>query len=664
MSTAIYTEQLRAATAELGFKLVKPPPSLPVADVAAAREHLLTLAHSQPQEKIIEATVKPILEEAWPVAELRELIQRLGVNPQGRSRADLGRQFVSLFLDPGRLALVFEQLDRETQEFYGLLLLNLEFNTVEPILNSIKVLKPFSQAPEYYLQRIAAAGLVLWQDQDYLRIPPSLQRFLPRIYLPAEIFAAPLPPKHQETPRHAYTVAQVQQFLALLTAHRVTRRPVRQWGGPEVRQRSVLSEPVPTPEATRTLTRLSTNESLWVELLAPEPLLDENAFSYLCQKLAMSPTTLEGLYHLLVAAGIVRPGSPVQVEPEILETFLTLEPGEQLTALARAFLYVDNWAPFWPLWRTGQVRVQALYRSYWGLSQSSQLLAQVLARLNHMCLRYLAMLPHDLWLDVQTVLAMLLALMPEPGSVIPSKTLQLSDVEGTWQGFLNAYMETLLTGPLHWLGLADIGRDRHGDFSAFRLQHLQDIVWGREKVSLLPTIPWHDEHAWQWQHETLLVRPPIPRAVMQMLQQWAEPAGVEQEMLCYRPDVQRLYAAFEAGESLATLQRAWVESVGSEPPAALSAWWQHWWERYGHVRLYPQQAILSTADELTMKEIQVAVPELREGVLGLINPRMALLRSEHLESLLKQLTLRGYMPKDLSTSEADASLPVLEGKQD
>jgi hypothetical protein len=78
----------------------------------------------------------------------------------------------------------------------------------------------------------------------------------------------------------------------------------------------------------------------------------------------------------------------------------------------------------------------------------------------------------------------------------------------------------------------------------------------------------------------------------------------------------------------------------------LAAWWDKWWACYGHVRLYPHQAVLITQDDFTMQELQVALPRFRETLLGMLNPRIALLHPKQVDFVLQTLEQRGYLPKE------------------
>jgi hypothetical protein len=66
----------------------------------------------------------------------------------------------------------------------------------------------------------------------------------------------------------------------------------------------------------------------------------------------------------------------------------------------------------------------------------------------------------------------------------------------------------------------------------------------------------------------------------------------------------------------------------------IQQWWQTWWERYGHIRLYTEQTTLVTRDEFTLQELQVALPSMRDAIMGLVTPRVALLQAEDADRIV------------------------------
>jgi len=643
-----YESLLQAATPALGYKLVPPPASRAVPDKAAAKQNLLNLARGIPKEVYLELVIERIIQESWPVTVLREEIEKLGVRPQGRTRADLSRQLITLFYDPGRLELVFRGLDKETQAFYAQLLLNLELGPWKSDRDAGLLLRSLSQPITTFTQRIVDVGLAFETGPGQISIPPYLLGNLPTIYVPSELLAAQ-PPQRVEVSRLAYTAIQIQQFLSFVGTRQMALRPMRQWVPPQDWQRTILRDVVPTPENVRSLSKIRQHESLVVEVLPPEPVLLAADLETFSRTLGLPAALVETLYHLLVALGFLRPGSLVQVEPALLELFVSLDPGEQLTAMARALPGLGIWGPCWQFWRDSHVRMQSHYRYYWDVISYWETAAQTFANLNQVLFQYLALLPHELWLAPDVVAEFLSKFIPKGEVLSPYRLLQFHDGRGSWDGFLRLYLEAMVTGPLHWLGLCDMGRDFGGRLTAFRLHHLQDVVWQREKALSLPPTVWKERERdhWAWKGEQFLLRPPVPGPVMRLLQLWADPAGIEMDWLVYRPSVQRLHTAFESGETSDTLAERWLQSAGAAPPPELLQWWQTWFQRYGHIRLYPNQALLLAEDALTMKEIQLTTAEMREGFLGFVDAKTALLRSGEVDRLLQQLKGRGYMPKEL-----------------
>ncbi len=116
----------------------------------------------------------------------------------------------------------------------------------------------------------------------------------------------------------------------------------------------------------------------------------------------------------------------------------------------------------------------------------------------------------------------------------------------------------------------------------------------------------------------------------------------------YRPDAEQLHQTFERGEDPASLSAAWRASLGFDPLPEIAAWWETWWSRYGHIRIYPVQALLQTRDATTLDELRVALPHLQDAIVSTLTPEAALLRSRDRGTLLDDLARQGYMPKEVA----------------
>ncbi len=129
---------------------------------------------------------------------------------------------------------------------------------------------------------------------------------------------------------------------------------------------------------------------------------------------------------------------------------------------------------------------------------------------------------------------------------------------------------------------------------------------------------------------------------------WAKPAGLSRSVARYRLDVERLHQTFEKGEDPTSLSAAWRAGLGFDPLPEIASWWETWWSRYGHVRIYPTQVLLQTRDALTLEELRVALPSFQDAIVSTLTPEAVLLRSEAADILLDDLARQGYMPKEIA----------------
>jgi hypothetical protein len=629
-----YASQLAEIKSDLGYRAVKP-----LASQAVRFTSEVTLSPDPVGE-----AVERIVTEEWPVAFIRQQIKELGGDPYGRARVDLAQQLVELFLDPSRIQVALASLRPETYDFFVQLLLNLRILRYLPGRQQVFLLRPFSTRPESLYDEVVGAGLGL-DAEGGLVFPEILLPRLPELYLSTPRLEAPGGFQEWEGDPQRLLVS-VQQFVGLVQSETYELRSIRTWSPFPQGRRSPFRTIVPTPESARSFKRANRPPSWHLDLLAPEPRLAPTALADLSTALGISSQEVEFLYHLLSAGTIFRPGSPIQLEARRAEQFLALSPGRQLARLLAWYEHITDWGAFWPLWRAGEVLVRLNYRRY-GEAQIFSNLQLITRRLRALILDYLSFLPHDLWLAAEVVLDPLLRLLPEGEALLPGSNLTLESAVEGWQGFLRFYVRAMLRGPLRWLGMADVLVDERDRVRALRLHHLQDLLWGRLESYPLDEIAPQEERAVTWlaDEEALLVPPPVPGPLIRHLQQWARPAGIREGNLLYQADVERLHGVFEAGETPESLSAAWEESMEAPLPEPVSAWWQGWWARYGRVRLYPHQAALIAADAFILQELQVAVPQFTDALLGLVNVRTALLDGERAAQVVRAMEAKGYMPK-------------------
>jgi hypothetical protein len=509
--------QLLQATKGLGYKLAAPPATAPVGGEPF---------WMQLQSDLAQEFSQGIVEEREPVSRLREQLHRFGQKPQGRSRADLVQQLVTSFLDPARLREALTGLDAEGRDGYTQLLLNSRLSSWKSHPERTILLQTLSKPMREFYAELLQAGLGLGEE-DLLQIPYALFRRLPPLYLPDSLYRATLPLLSISNARPQHLMAQIQQLLGLIQTETYSLRPLRQWQRPLPPYHHRTSGWLPTPASVHQLVKNPQGRELKLELLAPEPRLMASTLETWSRILGLPETGVEFLYHLLLTVGVLRPGSPIMVEPAIMERFLSLTGGEQISLLVRVSCAIPDWGAFWQQWRTGEVQLHWNRRLYYNEPNYPMTLARTLNSVCTACLQYLAFFTPEVWLSVDTVTNLLTNFFPDGLHLISlPKTLEFSDNQGNWLGFLSLYLQSLLRGPLHWLGVADVALTPDQSLAAFRLHSLQDILWERVPAFPLPEATWEAAQAVRWQgQEDLQLALPVPVAVLRQAQRWAEPVG-------------------------------------------------------------------------------------------------------------------------------------------
>jgi hypothetical protein len=580
----------------------------------------------------------------WKVAYIRQQIDRLGVKPKGRTRADLMHQLIETFLDPHRFARQLGQLNEEELGFYTYLLL---YTNLESLRTTPAPMEKTFRLPRQRVtltDNIIKAGMGLQYEHGQFFIPGEALRLLPPTYLPFE--SEPEPQRFMAAKDPQLLTSQIQQWLSQLQTQKYRLRARPRWKMPNAGYMSNYQVWPPLPEFAQ---RIKSGKHFQgaVALCTPEPYPDDTALEAWSSSLGLSPDTVEFIYHTLSNTHIVWPGDPVKLDQKLLQPWMTCTPGRQVVLLYEHFRSINLWASWWPLWRRGQITVDWNYQNYWGLSNIDNYLITTHYMLRWVLLDILAALPHDTWLSLKKVSDFIGKLYPRANSHLYQQGLLFKGTPKNWKGFLRMALQALLTGPLHQMGFVDLAPDAD-KLDCFRLHYLQDVHWGRyEEVPTTKAEPLSAKTVrYLADSKTLQIVPPAPAKFLSAIQRWAKPAGLVDNRLHYMLDVEHLHSAFERGETPKTLAHAWETHADFAPLPEIVDWWQHWWSRYGHIRLYTHQATLMTRDDFTMHELQIALPSLRDSILGLVTPSTALLQSEHVDKILQDLERQGYMPKE------------------
>lgn len=595
---------------------------------------------------LVPSMVDEIVETGWRVDHLREQIEMLGGEPRGRTRRGLAEQLATLFLDSTRLADALGRLSDEERRYYTHLLLHMGIQGFYVAPQASTLWRDFSTPWPELAQSVVGAGLVLESENGELLVPYGTMELLPQLTIEFPRSSEPKQVVPAADPRHI--VAQVQQLLGLLQTETFELRPQPRWEAPEY----PYAEPVvcwpPVPADAERLQENVERERT-IELWPPEPRLAERALQIWADTLGTSEAWAEFLYHVLVGGGVIWQGSPLTVDADLAHDWMALTPGRQVSVIYRLYRNISQWAVWWPWWREGTVRVRRSYHGYWSLNSIDESVALSCSNLRWVLLELLSFLPHNTWLATDDLYRWLDELFPTPDTHRYLMGLTPDQAKGGWTAFLHSALERMLTGPLHALGLVDLGPSRE-HVTAVRLHGLQNLHWGKISEVVLDAAGQLSPDAVRFlaDEQSLEIQTPVPPDFVTFILRWAKPSGFSQSLVRYRLDVQRLHHAFEKGADPTVLEDAWRTCVGFDPLPEIVDWWENWWGRYGRVRLYPSQALLETRDAFTMQELQVSLPSLQASIAGLLTPKAAFLKEEDVDRILDDLSRQGYMPKETS----------------
>jgi hypothetical protein len=379
---------------------------------------------------------------------------------------------------------------------------------------------------------------------------------------------------------------------------------------------------------------------------------------------------LEFVYALLISIGLFQPGSPVTVWQDVKERFLRLDEMAQRGLLARVYFGMTNWSELWDVLRMGQVQLRRAggYSHY-----EPESLRADLGRLRAAVLRALACLPDDQWIALDEVYRLMRVIMPrfdqgmnayygpanssgawfltKSGSETP---LDMQDGRN-WDMAQGSFIRGIVAGPLHWLGLADLGKKEDNQVVTFRLHGLGDLYWDRVQAPPAPhpiaaqaNVKHDPGKAVSIEGYRIAVNPSAVKSqAHSLLERIAHLDVATADRFVYRLDAQAVYRSFEAGLSFSELARDWERLLPVSMPKDIRAQLTRWWEAYGRVRIYENLAVIELGDEYALAEIKAAT-SLEQHLIAEISPQLVIVDKEAVPALTAELEKAGYTPKQTS----------------
>ena len=219
--------------------------------------------------------------------------------------------------------------------------------------------------------------------------------------------------------------------------------------------------------------------------------------------------------------------------------------------------------------------------------------------------------------------------------------------ERDWNLVEGRFLRQLLVQPLHWLGVAAVGRDQNGAFVAFRISPL-----GAHLLGLSDEMP--DLGAESEGEKPLIIQPnfeiiaytePQHLQTLYQLERFATRESAER-VAHYKLDRDSVYRGLQDGLS-ATQMREFLENHSrSGVPQNIAYSLDDWQNQWESVTVWPSASILETD---TPDEMDALIRTLSDEAIKRLAPTWAVVEPKHLQSARNYLTgSRGARALDYS----------------
>lgn len=609
--------------------------------------------------------------------ELRQIAQRRGWDVGGTRKARVIEQIVAYATDPGEIRQAIQSLDQEHRQVFDALVVlgsgsNARGEDLKRVAKTWGRLKSYQRISTYtrHLQELGLAVPGGAMDDDVA----------PLDFVPRAIIRHVPPPLADHLPTTAQLPPSFEAEGVQLTSPQPLIQAATQLTLLMEQSPASLRPPLPRPRLERRLEQLRSWDYDPVELEGlvqehgrhwrsdivltvppPRRALTDAAMERL-MPIAGSQVKLEFLYALLLSAGVLQPGHPATVWPEVKEAFLERDVSAQRAILARSYFETTAWSALWEMLREDD-RLQ-LKRIFGHRFLKPEQLRTDLARFRRLVLRVLACLPDDEWVALAELLPLMRVVWPQFDYAVWQRYLfhnpswfLVSDRgkgplrqidEQDWDLAQGRFIRWIIAGPLHWLGLADLCLEE-GELAAVRFRGLADLYWDRVEA---PPVPVSVQTATEdpatnvsVEGDTIVVLPSATDGrVHGLLDRIARLEAISPERFVYRLDPQAVYEAYEAGMALSEILQGWRQLISVPLPQEIERRLADWWETYGQVRIYKGVTVVEFSDDYALEEMK-AVTSLKEVLIAELSPRLVMVPQDAVETLSTELEAAGYTPK-------------------
>ncbi|MBK8984929.1 MAG: helicase-associated domain-containing protein [Chloroflexi bacterium] len=634
------------------------------------------------------------LDYSHKVQELRQLAKRQGLGISGTRKEEIIQQIAQQITQPGIALKILHSLDSEHRQVYdALAVLHPSITHQTAHLAALAQLwgplTQFNAAADVYAQALcrtslAIPGHVINSYPPHLPfVPTSLQRILPPLL--ADRIPEVTLPEHTESGvqmgQAGLFLQRLHQILLLLEQSSPPLRPPMPRPRQEkfhqfLREWDYLPEEIAQAQQANKLKGYDPEQSFTVP--PPQPaLLDENIIRL--APLAGGETQLNFLYHLLLAAGLLQPGSPVTVWRQMKEQFLQRDEAAQWAILVRTYFSMAvPWSEMWlMLAERPSIQVKRRRSGYYTILQPQEMV-NMLSLFRAQVLHLLACLPGDRWFSLREVTDLLHSFWPNfnswgwnkprsSGNIKPDwylalngRFLDTATNKADWNTAQGAFIQHVIQGPLHWLGLADVSVE-YGQLVAFRLHSLGDLYF--DKTEAVPLIGAVVEQtaaavssasaadAVSIEGDVIIVQPTAVSAqTHNYLDNLAKLEETTPTRFVYRLSSAAIHQIFESGQTLDQLLDGWQQWLPVPMPDAIQRQLTGWWQAYGQVRLYEHVTVIEFGDEYALAEMKAAT-SLEKHMVAEISPSLVIIPTNAVDVLVAELEKAGYTPKQTDRVE-------------
>ena len=597
--------------------------------------------------------------DAVTLPDLRQIAQRRGIALPAGKREALVVHLSAALGHPKAVAAAIAQLSPSARLILALLpftarLGHAEFYNLQGLVSSLSV----SPAPNLRqgLTELVEAGLLLLSHPGNYSFPARLYLYTlaePRLVRPLAnaarlrvVASAPLG-----------FVELVGRLLFTLRTTPSAARPPKS-PGPAALVSLLAGWPFDAREVD-TLAQKSATSSRALysaRLTVPplEPLLTDAARAELARQVEVNLAELDFAVMLLASIKLITrsPEGQVELDDNTFLQYISQHPVQAVRPFFTAWMLLGHWVELdRAITQQAGARLRRDLGQTFGLSAAQ--LSSALAASRAGLLNYLHLMPAGIWIDLSAFVTQAHALntygalwrLPQGVNLEVNGRALLPQPLSDWAKSYGPWVEAVLTGPLFWLGLVDLGYD-HDRLVAFRLTELGAFLTLKTQTFTAPELTAAGGRNLIFAGDGTL-RLKLAAADPQLLSLLATlgdlRAGPGGALIC-TPTAAGALLAFQSGWEAERIIAALEQAAGRPVPEALARQWREWWQRLGELQVYGGLALLELGDDFVFDEL-MANTALPRYLLYRFGPRLAALRQADAEALRAELVEKGYTPK-------------------